>query len=447
MAHSLKLNDEETVAFNFLCPSWLKIPISIRPDEDHLKIAITDYLAENRVLENALGGNIPEKKPALHFSLQQGAEKQPYIVEELRDKRCNVEFRNTLIHLKMAGLNPIQDLKPFGLDEESVFDATYLAANLFVALPIIADCHYMTFVDTELFHKHGYEVLCVERHLNFNVGLKDMTTFWRGYELGSLVYEILKKLPQGSVSSNELIEPMNDLKSIADKDTFIHYLSKVTLSQLKKKPLHLSEKAISGLRKSILFAANNLFREKCLLVPYPNNRTLDLLYSRKTVRNNVLVRPPVLSPSYSLKVHAMLQKAITGKKLTLFSDGPLLFKENNGYHAMRLPTSHDVKKAIAREGLGIANSYDLMILQIGAIEYDQRTRTGVPFSSVPYECLATCKRLFDESWMDEIVALKFDRLLTGQYSLMGNLDMQRAHHPYQPDMHLLQAQGKVKLRL
>ncbi|KAK9694206.1 hypothetical protein K7432_013520 [Basidiobolus ranarum] len=427
MAHSLKLNDDETVAFNFLYPSWMKVPVSIRPDEDHLKIAITDYLAENRALENALGGNIAEKKPALHFSLQQGVEKQPYNAEELRDKSCSMEFHRTLIYLKMVGLDPIQDLKPFGLDEESVFDPTYLAANLLVTLPLIADCFQVTHTETERFPKYGHDIGCVERHLNYNIGIKDMSTNWKSYDLGGLVYEILKTLPPGHTSTNELIAPLKDLKSITDKDTFIHYLSKVTVNQLKKKSLRLSEKAVLGLRKSILCAANNLFREKCLLVPYPNNRTLDLLYNRKTLRNNVIVHPPTLCLNDALSVHTMFHKAIASKKLKLYSGGQLLFKEDNGECAMRLPTPNDVKRAIAREGLCTANSYDLLVLEIGAIEYDQRIRTGAPFSSVPYEYLATCKKLFNESWIDALIALKLKRLLTGYFSLVGDTDMKQAH--------------------
>ncbi|KAK9710461.1 hypothetical protein K7432_008425 [Basidiobolus ranarum] len=430
MAHSLKLNDEETVAFNILYPKWEQIPHSIRPDEDSLRLAVTDYAAESRILENVLHGNLAEKKPAIHFSLQQGKQLQPFRIEDLSDKGTTMAFSNAITRLKMAGLDPIQDLKEFGLDEKSVCNPTYLAANLFVALPLLADCLHMTFTETERFPVFGYEVLSVELHLDNNVGLKDVTPFWKSTNLGSLVSSIMKKLPPGSTTTKELVKPLKDLLAMAKKDTFVHYLSQVTLTQLKKKSLLLSEKAVQGLKRSIVGATENLFRERYLMVPYPRNRTLDLLYSRKTLRNNIIVRPPVLCSNDAPNMHRKIQQAITTQKLGLYSSGQLLFKEQVGECAMRLPTLSDVKKAIVREGLCTAHSYDLFVLQIATIEYDQRIRTQVPFSSIPYEYLVACQRLFHDSWIDKLIALKLKRMLNGEVSMLGDGDIKSLDNPF-----------------
>ncbi|KAK9761490.1 hypothetical protein K7432_013582 [Basidiobolus ranarum] len=295
----------------------------------------------------------------------------------------------------MAGMDPIHDLKAFGLDKKSVCNPTYLAANLFVALPLVADCLYMTFDETERFPDFGYDVLSVELHLNYNVGLKDMTSYWKSADLESLVFSILKMLPPGSTTTKELVEPLKDLLAMAEKGTFVHYLSQVTLKRLKKNLLFLSEKAVQSLKKSIV---------------------------RKTLRNNIIVRPPVLRSNDAPHMHQKIQQAITTRKLGLYSSGQLLFKEQVGECAMRLSNLSDVKKAIVREGLCTANSYGLFILQIATLEYEQRVRTQVPFSSIPYEYLLACQRLFHDSWIDELIALKISRMMKGQVSMMGKRD-------------------------
>ncbi|ORX95998.1 hypothetical protein K493DRAFT_407399 [Basidiobolus meristosporus CBS 931.73] len=409
-------NYENKATLDSIHFDWKKIPITIRPGESSFQQLLDDLLNENRFIE--------ESKPTGQLDAQTLARYSPPGIDKLADRSANIAFQNAITRLMLVGLDPLQDFKEFGLNVDSAYNATFLAANLFCVLPLMADCLHLTFATTEQFPEYGYEVLCVEQHLNVALGIKDTID-----DLAPLVHAILKSLPPGSTSTNELIEPLKYLKSIAAKNTFIRYLCKVTIKRLKKKPLLLSEKAMIGLKSSITYAVESLFREKWLLVPYPRNRTLDLLHCRKTLKNNVIVRPPVLAVDKALIDPSELKKAILSKKLKLYTKGHLLFKEDTGEYGMRLPSLVDVKKAIVRERLGTLHSYDLLVLRVATIEFHNREVNKVPFSNIPYEYLAICRKIYDDSWIDSLIALKLKRLLSGQYSMMGELDMKLAHKP------------------
>ncbi|ORX97029.1 hypothetical protein K493DRAFT_314245, partial [Basidiobolus meristosporus CBS 931.73] len=418
----MKLSGEEQAAFDYLSPTWELIPEIIRPDDQILKQAIADHVVQNQVLANALEGRMPEKKPANHFSLRSGARLAKS--SELGDKSVAMAFHNAITRLEMIGLDPLQDLQEYGLNKSSAFNSSYLAENLFTALPLLADCLHMTFSETEKLPDYGYGVMSIEEHLSTNIGIK--TSLWKSYDLGRLVYLLLKKLPQGTTSTNGLIAPLEHLQSLTAEKTFVHYLAQKTLKQLKKKELLLGEKAMRALRDSITKAVENWFRETSLLVPYPRNPTLDLLHYRKTLQNTVLVHPPLLYAQNCPITHKELEEAIFRKKLKVYTNNRALFKEETGECAIRLPSLTEVKRALVREGLCCATSYDLLVLQLAVIDYNHRLSTKGPLSSLPHEYLLSCQRLFDESWMDMVIATKLQRLLSGMYSMMGDEDMRKA---------------------
>ncbi|ORX98405.1 hypothetical protein K493DRAFT_313653 [Basidiobolus meristosporus CBS 931.73] len=273
----------------------------------------------------------------------------------------------------------------------------------------------------ERFLPRHYEKLILRIIFSLDQELVHSIPFLKRDSMANYTCALLNFLPAGSTSTDILLEPLKYLKSIADKTSNTYFVVDAVRGRLKKKALLVSEKSISRMMKSIATRVQMIHRERCLLVPYPRNKTLYLIYCRDLYGNNVSVHYPQFH-SKCYATHEMIREAIFSKRVKFYKDNDQLFDLMGG-SKMKVPSFEVIKRAIVSEELSMPTSYDLLVLQLMAIEYDQRSEKGVPRTSIPYEYVAACKRLFNESWVDAKIGRKFYRMLNGYRNNMGDGDI------------------------